>query len=71
MNDCVGFLLDVIRIFWENGLLVVCVDVIIWDDKVVNVFYVIDVLGCFVNMKIVEDMWKLIGYFLKVKGFLW
>lgn len=72
MSDWIGFLLDVIRLFCENGFLVVCVDIIIWDDKVVNVFYVVDVFGFFVNMNVVEIMWKLLGYLiLEVKGFFW
>lgn len=71
MNDWVGLLLDVIRIFWENGFLVVWVDIIIWYDKVINVFYVVDVFGCLVNMKVVEVMCEMIGSLLEVKGFLW
>jgi len=68
MNDRVGLLSDVTRIFRENGLSVARADVTTRDEKAVNVFYVIDASGCPVNMKIVEDMRKSIGQSLKVKG---
>lgn len=68
MNDRVGLLSDVTRIFRENGLSVARADVTTRDEKAVNVFYVIDASGCPVNMKIVDEMRKSIGHSLKVKG---
>lgn len=69
MNDRVGLLSDVTRIFRENGLSVARADVTTRDDKAVNVFYVIDASGCPVDMKVVEAMCKSIGHAtLQVKG---
>jgi UTP:GlnB (protein PII) uridylyltransferase len=69
MNDRVGLLSDITRIFRENGLSVAHADVTTQDDQAVNVFYVIDASGCPVDMKVVEAMRKSIGHAtLQVKG---
>lgn len=69
MNDRVGLLSDVTKIFRENGLSVARADVTTRDDKAVNVFYVVDASGCTVDMKVVEAMRKSIGHaILQVKG---
>ena len=69
MNDRVGLLSDVTRVFRENGLSVARADVTTRDDKAVNVFYVIDASGSPVDMKVVEAMRKSIGHAtLQVKG---
>lgn len=69
MNDRVGLLSEVTKIFRENGLSVARADVSTRDDKAVNVFYVLDASGRPVNMKVVEEMRKTIGHaILQVKG---
>jgi UTP:GlnB (protein PII) uridylyltransferase len=69
MNDRVGLLSDLTRIFREYGLSVARADVTTWDDQAVNVFYAIDASGCPVDMKVVEAMRKSIGHAtLQVKG---
>lgn len=68
MNDRVGLLSDVTRIFRENGLSVARADITTRHDKAINVFYVVDASGRPVNMKVVEAMRETIGSSLEVKG---
>lgn len=61
MSDRVGLLSDVTRIFREHGLSVTRADVTTRGNKAMNTFYVTDVLGGPVDMKIIDTIRKEIG----------
>nr|ADE75960.1 unknown [Picea sitchensis] len=60
-TDQIGPLSDATRIFRENGLSVTRADITSRDEKGVDVFYVTDVAGNFVDSKTVEAIRQEIG----------
>ena len=60
-NDRFGLLSDVTRIFREHGLSVTRADVATRGDDAINVFYVTDMAGNRVDLKVIDAVRKEIG----------
>jgi hypothetical protein len=60
-NDRFGLLSDVTRIFREHGLSVTRADVATRENSAVNVFYVTDMAGNRVDLKVIDAVRKEIG----------
>jgi hypothetical protein len=60
-NDRFGLLSDVTRIFREHGLSVTRADVATRGNSAINVFYVTDMAGNRVDLKVIDAVRKEIG----------